>query len=70
MYPEELTALEGAFTYLAAVATPGSQEPSTRLNAAHIDPVIQILERWPFSQRFPGTCLGLFLSIIAECNVA
>ncbi|TFK76208.1 phospholipase A-2-activating protein [Pluteus cervinus] len=61
MYPDELTAVEETFTYLAAVASTGSQQPSTRLNATHIEPVIQILERWPVSQLFPVIDLGRLL---------
>jgi phospholipase A-2-activating protein len=54
LYPEEIKLLDETFSYLSQVvasATPSGSPP----NAMHVDAIIQILDRWPASQRFPGT---------------
>ena len=55
MYPDEVGHLEEVFTFLAQ-STAG-RSPTARLTSAHVETVIQILDRWPASQRFPGTHL-------------
>ncbi|KAG5715692.1 Phospholipase A-2-activating protein [Termitomyces sp. T112] len=53
LYPDEVTRIEEAFDYLnAATATPPRQ-PTVILTAAHVETIIQVLERWPSLQRFP-----------------
>jgi hypothetical protein len=57
MYPDEIKYLEEAFAYLNLItSTPPSNPPET-LKHAHVDAIISVLERWPPSQRFPGTVL-------------
>ena len=50
------------FDYLTS-ATSSPPRQSSPLNNSHVDTVVQILERWPVSQRFPGM-LMLRFSII------
>jgi phospholipase A-2-activating protein len=51
MYPDELRAVDEAFSYLSqAVAGKAS---SNKVTPAHVEALIQILNRWPSSQRFP-----------------
>ncbi|KAG6889830.1 hypothetical protein C0995_014307 [Termitomyces sp. Mi166 len=53
MYPDEIVKIEEAFDFLnAATATP-RRRPNGTLAAAHIETIIQVLERWPSLQRFP-----------------
>lgn len=58
MYPEELVIIEEAFNYLSQVTSTTSRSSLTPLGGSHIDAIIQILERWPASQRFPVIDLG------------
>ncbi|KAG1823274.1 WD40-repeat-containing domain protein [Suillus variegatus] len=53
MYPEELEIVEEAFTYLSQVTSTPSQPSLPPLGGTHAEAIIQILERWPASQRFP-----------------
>jgi phospholipase A-2-activating protein len=53
LYPEEIDHLEEVFTFLAQSAT--ERSPTVNLTNSHVETVVQILERWPASQRFPGT---------------
>lgn len=63
MYPDENSLIDEIFASMTqAVANPDAP-PSTQLTAAHIDALIQILERWPLSQRFPGTPFMLTAAI-------
>jgi phospholipase A-2-activating protein len=55
MYPDEIGHLEEVFTFLAQ-STAG-RSPTVNLSSVHIETVVQILDRWPASQRFPGTYL-------------
>jgi phospholipase A-2-activating protein len=66
MYPQEITLFEEIFTYLSTVSTssPPSKAPA-KLNPAHIEAIISILERWPSSQRFP--LIDLSRLIFAFC---
>jgi phospholipase A-2-activating protein len=52
MYPQELNALDELFAYLSKAVV--STQPSVTVTAKHVDAIIQILDRWPSSQRFPG----------------
>ena len=52
LYPEETGHLEEIFTFLAQSAT--ERSPTVNLANLHVETVVQILERWPASQRFPG----------------
>lgn len=54
MYPEELEIVEEAFTYLSQVTSTPSQPSLPPLGGTHAEAIIQILERWPASQRFPS----------------
>jgi phospholipase A-2-activating protein len=51
---EELVTIEEAFSYLSQVTSKTSQNSLAQLGSAHVDAIVQILERWPASQRFPG----------------
>lgn len=53
MYPEELVIIEEAFAYLSQVTSTTSKSSLPPLGGIHADAIIQILERWPASQRFP-----------------
>jgi len=52
MYPDEIAHLEDVFTFLAQ-STAGKL-PTAKLTRVHVETVVQILDRWPASQRFPG----------------
>jgi phospholipase A-2-activating protein len=52
LYPDEIGHLEEVFTFLAQSAA--ERSPTVNLTNAHVETVIQILNRWPASQRFPG----------------
>jgi phospholipase A-2-activating protein len=54
-FPDELTLLDEAFSYLSHVVAAPSNPTTSLLGPAHVETVIQILDRWPESQRFPGT---------------
>ncbi|KAI0006182.1 WD40-repeat-containing domain protein [Russula compacta] len=60
MYPDEVGHLEEVFTFLAQ-STAG-RSPTAKLTSAHVETVIQILDRWPASQRFPVIDLARLLS--------
>ncbi|KAI0302198.1 WD40-repeat-containing domain protein [Russula brevipes] len=60
MYPDEIGYLEDAFTFLAQSTTGKSSTVS--LTSAHVETVVQILDRWPASQRFPVIDLARLLS--------
>jgi phospholipase A-2-activating protein len=53
MYPDEIGHLEDAFTFLSQ-STAG-KSPIVKLTSDHVDTVVQMLNRWPAAQRFPGT---------------
>jgi len=55
MYPNEIKALEEAFIDLSQITSTPPRRPSTPLTSALVDDIISILDRWPSSQRFPGT---------------
>ena len=59
MYPEEVKRIDETFDYLTSVTASPPRRPSTSLTATHVESIIQILERWPSSQRFPGSSLYL-----------
>lgn len=54
MYPEESRAIDDIFLYLSDTTATPPQPPSEILTAVHVEAIIQVLERWPPSQRFPG----------------
>jgi phospholipase A-2-activating protein len=54
MYPEELATIEQAFTYLSQVTSTTPQRSLQPLGGSHADAIMQILERWPASLRFPS----------------
>ncbi|KAI0053878.1 PFU-domain-containing protein [Auriscalpium vulgare] len=60
MYPDEVGQLEEAFSFLSQSITGG--RPSASLTPAHIETVVNILDRWPASQRFPVLDLARLLS--------
>ncbi|PFH54172.1 hypothetical protein AMATHDRAFT_72694 [Amanita thiersii Skay4041] len=53
MYPEEIHAFDDAFAQLSLLTATPSQKPAQPLSAVHIEAVMQVLERWPASPRFP-----------------
>ena len=52
MYPQEIEAINETFAHLTKAVA--SQQPHTSFTTNHVDAIIQILDRWPVSQRFPG----------------
>jgi|ERR1700691_401333 phospholipase A-2-activating protein len=63
MYPDEVNLIDEAFTYLThALAVPPIPQ-TVALSVNHFEAIIQILDRWPLSQRFPGTLASVYLSI-------
>ncbi|KIM55050.1 hypothetical protein SCLCIDRAFT_1221454 [Scleroderma citrinum Foug A] len=65
MHPEEMVMINEALTYLSNVATPSSSSTRTTIKWTHIETIIQILERWPVSQRFP--VMDLSRLVAAHC---
>ncbi|TDL24967.1 phospholipase A-2-activating protein [Rickenella mellea] len=62
LYPEEIKLLDEALTFLTlATGTPTDMPPAS-ITFAHIETVVQVLERWPSSQRFPVIDLARLLS--------
>lgn len=55
MYPDENSLIDEIFMSMAQAVADPNEPPSTQLTAGHIDTLMQILDRWPLSQRFPGT---------------
>ncbi|KAF9469300.1 phospholipase A-2-activating protein [Collybia nuda] len=62
MYPEETKAVDESFSYLFDVTSSPPRTPSDVLTAVHVEAIIQILERWPSSQRFPVIDLSRLLT--------
>ncbi|KAI9466370.1 WD40-repeat-containing domain protein [Lactarius psammicola] len=60
MYPDEIGHLEEAFSFLSRSIAGKSQ--TVKLTSAHVETVVQILNRWPASQRFPVIDLARLLS--------
>ncbi|KAI9446298.1 WD40-repeat-containing domain protein [Lactarius indigo] len=60
MYPDEIGHLEEAFTFLSKSIA--GKSPTVKLTSAHVETVVQILNRWPASQRFPVIDLARLLS--------
>jgi phospholipase A-2-activating protein len=54
MYPDEIRLIDEAFTYLTQALAVPPIEPTGHLRADHVEAIMQILDRWPLSQRFPG----------------
>ncbi|KAF8163523.1 phospholipase A-2-activating protein [Crassisporium funariophilum] len=61
MYPDEINLLDEAFAYLSQVTVSPARPPSNSLTHVHVEAIIQILERWPSSQRFPVIDLSRLL---------
>ncbi|TFK42378.1 WD40-repeat-containing domain protein [Crucibulum laeve] len=61
MYPDEISAIDEAFNYLSQITATPPRHPSNSLSSAHVDAIIQILDRWPPSQRFPVIDLSRLL---------
>jgi len=53
MYPNETVVVEEIFLYLSQITASPTQLPSKPLTHVHVEAIIQILDRWPSSQRFP-----------------
>jgi phospholipase A-2-activating protein len=69
MYPDDRESFNAIFANLSKLTATPSIQPTEPLNAAHVEHVIGVLERWPASQRFPvldlsrlllGYCLDAF----------
>ncbi|KAF8274866.1 phospholipase A-2-activating protein [Lactarius quietus] len=60
MYPDEIGNLEEAFSFLSQSIA--GKSPTVKLTSAHVDTVVQMLNRWPASQRFPVIDLARLLS--------
>ncbi|KAI0780583.1 phospholipase A-2-activating protein [Trametes elegans] len=68
MYPQELNLIDETFTYLAQAVSHPLDPPAKKLTSAHIDAIIQLLERWPQSQIFP--LMDLSRLVLAFCPTA
>jgi phospholipase A-2-activating protein len=53
MYPDEVNLIDEVFKYLNQALAEPPTAPKTPLSPTHLDAIIQILDRWPLSQRFP-----------------
>ncbi|KAF8637390.1 hypothetical protein AX17_002886 [Amanita inopinata Kibby_2008] len=62
MYPDEISAFDDAFAYLSHLIAAIPQRPAQPLTEAHIEAIMQVLERWPSSQRFPVVDLTRLLT--------
>ncbi|KAF8891244.1 phospholipase A-2-activating protein [Infundibulicybe gibba] len=62
MYPDEIGAIDEAFAYLYNATSTPPRQPSQPLTASHVEAIIQILDRWPSSQRFPIVDLSRLLT--------
>jgi phospholipase A-2-activating protein len=51
MYPDELSAVDETFSYLSQAVA--GKPSSNKVTPVHVEALIQILTRWPSSQRFP-----------------
>lgn len=54
MYPDEVNLIDEVFKYLNQALAEPPIPPKTPLSPTHLEAIIQILDRWPLSQRFPG----------------
>lgn len=54
MYPHEIVVVDEIFIYLSQITASPPQQPSKPLTHVHVEAIIQILDRWPSSQRFPS----------------
>lgn len=55
MYPNEIAVVDEIFGYLSQITASPARQPSKLLTHVHVEAIIQILDRWPSSQRFPST---------------
>jgi phospholipase A-2-activating protein len=55
MYPEEIHLIDEAFTFLTQALAVPPIPPTLSLSVKHSEAIMQVLDRWPLSQRFPGT---------------
>ncbi|KAG5643225.1 hypothetical protein DXG03_001309 [Asterophora parasitica] len=62
MYPEERDTIDEAFAFLSDVTDTPPRSPKKALSATHVEAIIQVLERWPPSQRFPVIDLSRLLT--------
>lgn len=54
MYPNEIAVVDEIFAYLSQVTASPARQPAKSLTHVHVEAIIQILDRWPSSQRFPS----------------
>ena len=54
MYPNEIAVIDEIFLYLSQITASPARQPSKPLTHVHVEAIIQILDRWPSSQRFPS----------------
>lgn len=50
----EMDSLDQSFDFLTKATTATGMPTPSSLSSSHVDTVVQILERWPASQRFPS----------------
>lgn len=62
MYSQEISSIDETFTNLSHLTSSPPEIPPTSLTAAHVDAIIQVLERWPPSQCFPVIDLSRLLT--------
>lgn len=54
MYPDELGSMQDIFTYLSHVSATPPQAAPNSLKSSHIEAIVQVLDKWPSAQCFPG----------------
>jgi hypothetical protein len=54
MNPKEVSSIDEIFAYLFHGVPSPSTRPESSLTSVHLETVIQIMDRWPESRRFPG----------------
>ncbi|KAF5388995.1 hypothetical protein D9757_005125 [Collybiopsis confluens] len=70
MYPEEISAFEEIFAYLAVATDPKSQQKNVSPPAASsIDAIIQILERWPSVALYPVVDLSRLVAVFCPGTI-
>ncbi|KLO19214.1 phospholipase A-2-activating protein [Schizopora paradoxa] len=62
LYPDETTSLDETLTYLTQATQSGVAPEGAPLSDSHLEAVIQILQRWPSSSRFPVIDLARLIS--------
>lgn len=63
MYPNEIAVVDEIFVYLSQITASPARQPSKPLTHVHVEAIIQILDRWPSSQRFPSMLYQTYICV-------